>query len=110
MRVRISRRAADYVRREARYLRDHSPRAAEHFLDRVKSVRRDLADFAAAGFADDEAPIPGYRRLVRDGYRYDYRLVEGAIEIVNISSSINTPLLNPADDADYEVGPPNPPS
>jgi plasmid stabilization system protein ParE len=104
MKVRISRKAADYIRNEASYLRQHSQVAADRFFDRVKSVRRDLALFGSAGFADDTTLVPGFRRLVRDGYRFDYRLGETEIEIAMVSSSVNTPLLNPSDDypADYE--------
>lgn len=67
MKVKLSRNAADYVRQEATYLSQHSRAAAEHFLERVKSVRRDLAGFAEAGFSDDGLPVPGLRRLLRDG-------------------------------------------
>lgn len=105
MKVRLSRSAADYVRQEATYLRQHSRAAAERFLQKVKSVRRDLAIFAEAGFSEDEHPVPGMRRFIRDGYRFDYRVTETDIEVADISSSVNTPLLNPSDDDDddYEV-------
>lgn len=105
MKVRLSRNAADYVRQEAAYLRQHSRAAAEHFLERVKSVRRDLAGFAEAGFSEEGLPVPGLRRLLRDGYFYDYRVRETEIEVVAISSSVNRPLLNPSDDdnLDFEV-------
>lgn len=102
MKVRLSRRAADYVRREANYLRQHSRAAADRFLIQVASVRKDLSEFATAGFVGDSSPVPGYRRLIRQGYRYDYRLVEGAVEIATITSSINTPLSVPSDDPDFD--------
>ena len=69
MKVRLSQNAADYVRQEAAYLRRHSRAAAERFLDRIRSVRRDLADFAEAGFSDDGLPVPNLRRFIRDGCR-----------------------------------------
>ena len=78
MKVRLSRNAADYVRKEATYLRQHSQAAAERFVERVKSVRRDLARHAFAGFSEDSLPIPDMRRLLRDGYRYDYHYAYGA--------------------------------
>lgn len=102
MKVRLSRNAADYVRQEATYLRQHSRAAAEHFLERVKSVRRDLAGFAEAGFSDEGLPVPGLRRFIRDGYFYDYRLGQSEIEIVVISSSVNRPLSRPSDDDDFD--------
>jgi plasmid stabilization system protein ParE len=103
MKVRLSRNAADYVRKEATYLRQHSQAAAERFVERVKSVRRDLTQYALAGFSEDSLPIPGMRRLLRDGYRYDYRVLQGHIEIAEISHSVNTPLPDPDDDFDFEA-------
>lgn len=102
MRVRLARQAADYIRREAHYLRARSPAAAVRFLERVRSVRRDLQDHGHVGFANDDLPIPGLRRLVRDGYRFDYRLTATSIEIAAISSSVNTPLAGPSDDPDFD--------
>ena len=102
MKVKLARSAAEYVRHEASYLRQHSRAAAEHFLERVKSVRRDLAGFAEAGFSDEGLPVPGLRRLVRDGYFYDYRIREAEVEVVAISSSVNRPLQNPSDDDDLD--------
>ncbi|KRA42242.1 type II toxin-antitoxin system RelE/ParE family toxin [Devosia sp. Root635] len=102
MKVRLSRNAADYVRQEAAYLRQHSRLAAERFLERVKSVRRDLTSFGEAGFSDEKAPVPGMRRIVRNGYFYDYRVEKNAIEIALISSSVNRPLLGPSDDDDFD--------
>ena len=105
MKVRLSQKAADYVRQEASYLRQHSRSAADRFLERVKSVRLDLEDFAQAGFSDRELPVPNLRRFIRDGYRYDYRIGKTHIEIAVISSSVNTPLQAPDDEGDFEVAP-----
>lgn len=102
MKVRLSRRAADYIRQEATYLRRHSKGAAERFLASVRSARRDLAAFPDAGFSDESLPIPEMRRLIRDGYRYDYRIGGEEIEVAEISSSINTPLLHPSDNEDFD--------
>lgn len=68
----------------------------------MKSVRRDLASFAEAGFFDEALPVPGMRRFVRDGYFYDYRAGKDLIEIAAISSSVNRPLLTPSDDDDFD--------
>ncbi|KQN69705.1 MULTISPECIES: type II toxin-antitoxin system RelE/ParE family toxin [unclassified Devosia] len=102
MKVRLSKNAADYIRQEAAYLRQHSHAAAEHFLERVKSVRRDLEGFAEAGFADETLPVPGMRRFLRDGYFYDYRIGAREIEIAAVSSSVNRPLAVPPDDHDID--------
>ncbi len=99
MRIVLSQHAADYIRREASYLRAHSRAAAENFLARVKSVRQDLAAFEQAGEA---TPIPGLRRIIRHGYRFDYRQKANAIEIVAVSSSVNTPLTGLEDDPDFD--------
>lgn len=102
MRVRLARQAADYLRQEALYLRRHSPAAAQRFLDGVKSVRRDLTQYSHAGFVETSLPLPGMRRMIRDGYRYDYSVAGGIVEIVAISSSVNTPLSGPSDDPDFD--------
>ena len=76
----MSAQAAAYVRREAANLSDFaSRRRAELFLERVKSVGRDVTQFARMGLETDETPLPGVRRLVRDGYRYDYQVEEHRI-------------------------------
>lgn len=102
MKVRLSARASDYVRQEAAYLRQHSQGAAKRFLDQVKAAKRDIAAFPEVGFPDEALPIPGMRRLIRNGYRYDYRILEEEIQVAEISSSVNTPLLNPSDDEDFD--------
>ncbi|MCP8885378.1 type II toxin-antitoxin system RelE/ParE family toxin [Devosia sp. XJ19-1] len=102
MRVRLSPGAASYVRQEAAYLRQYSRAAAAHFADQIKSVRQHLKLFTEAGFADAGLPMPGMRRLVRDGFRIDYRLLGGVIEIVAISHSVNSPLIGPSDDPDFD--------
>jgi len=74
MKVRLSKNAANYVRQEAAYFRQYSKARAEHFLERVKTVRRDLAAFVESGFEGDDLPTPGTRRFNRDGYHFDYRM------------------------------------
>ncbi|NMA97000.1 MAG: type II toxin-antitoxin system RelE/ParE family toxin [Phyllobacteriaceae bacterium] len=74
MLVRLSPRAASYVRQEAAYLAQHNKGAAIRFVAMIRQVREHLGQFAEAGFADDSLPIKGMRRLIRDGYRFDYRI------------------------------------
>lgn len=102
MRVRLSPRAADYVRQETAYLAQHSKGAAISFVEMNKQVRQHLGQFAEAGFSEPGLPIEGMRRLIRNGYRFDYRLGETAIEIAVIASSVNTPLAVPTDDPDFD--------
>jgi hypothetical protein len=107
VKVRLSASAKEYVRQETIYLRGHSQAAASNFVDRMKGVRRDLELFADSGFEGDDLPIPGMRRLLRGGYRVDYKIAGGEILIAAISSSVNTPLVGPGDDEDfdYEIAP-----
>jgi plasmid stabilization system protein ParE len=102
MRVRLSPRAASYVRQEAAYLASHNRGAAIRFVEMIKQVREHLAQFSEAGFSETSLPIKGMRRLIRDGYRFDYRIEKAAIEIAAISSSVNTPLAVPPDDPDVD--------
>ena len=99
MRVVLARSAADYIRKEAAYLCGHSRSAGEAFIVRVQTVRRDLTAFAEAG---EILPGPNVRRLIRVGYRFDYRIGSGVVEIVAVSSSVNTPLDMPSDDPDFD--------
>lgn len=102
MKVHLSKRASGYVRQEAAYLRQHSQGAAKRFLDQVKTAKRDIATFPELGSLDEALPIPGMRRLIRNGYRYDYRMLEKEIQVAEISSSVNTPLLNPSEEEDFD--------
>lgn len=102
MKVRLSASARAYLRQEAIYLRGHNRLAAENFLGRMKAARDGLALFTESGFEGRELPVPGMRRLLRDGYRIDYKVSNGEILIAAISSSINTPLDGPGDDDDFD--------
>ena len=101
MRVRLSASARAYLKQEAAYLRDRNRIAANNFLDHMRAARKDLEHFAEAGFEGEALPIPGMRRLIRVGYRIDYKVENGNVLIAAISSSINTPLDRPGDDDDF---------
>ena len=106
MKVRLSALARTYVRHEAEYLRKHNRGAAENFLDRIKTARKDLGRFAESGFEGEELPIAGMRRLLRGGYRIDYMIAGDEIGVASISSSVNTPPKVQGDeDFDYEADP-----
>jgi len=102
MKVRLSRRAFRYVEHETAYLRQYSRHAADHFLRIVSGVQTHLAQFGEAGFAEPSLPIRGSRRLIRNGYRFDYQIRMGLVEITTIASSVNTPLAGPSDDPDFD--------
>lgn len=74
MKVTLSPRAREYVKREAAYLRPHSLRAAQQFLDDLKRLRLTLASFPEMGKTNEELPIPGVRRFVMGSYLVDYEV------------------------------------
>ena len=72
--VRLSRDAANYVRREAEYLRHHSPAAARKFSQAVKEARELLRTFPQVGNHMHGLQISGNRTLVVGDYLLDYFL------------------------------------
>ena len=54
--VRLSGNARAFLQREARYLREQSPAAAEAFLERLREARRNLAKFPEIGRRKDALP------------------------------------------------------
>lgn len=74
VRVLLSKDASSFARREASYLRRHSPKAAARFTQRLIEARRILASFPNIG-PDQETPTyPGLRRLIVGDYILDYLL------------------------------------
>ena len=71
-RVLLSPKARAFLLSEAGYLRKHSPRAAERFLERLREARRSLSHFDQLGFSQDALPVPGIRRLIVGDYVLDY--------------------------------------
>ncbi|PLK69625.1 hypothetical protein C0V73_19185 [Rhizobium sp. TH135] len=82
--IRLSRKAADYVRRESTYFRERSPSAAKAFVQSMKRARTLLQDFPHAGNTMHGLQIAGFRTLVVGEYLLDYRLRDAVIEIVAI--------------------------
>ncbi len=70
--VRLSRDAANYVRKEAEYLRHHSPAAARKFSQAVKEARELLRTFPQVGNHMHGLQISGNRTLVVGDYLLDY--------------------------------------
>lgn len=104
--VLLAPKARSFLLSEASYLRDHNPRAAERFLERMREARRSLARFDQLGFAHDALPISGIRRLIIGDYVLDY-FPGDTIMIVAIRHARQSEVAIPADDiADFEPPPP----
>jgi plasmid stabilization system protein ParE len=82
--IRLSRDAANYVRREAEYLRDRNPTAAKSFSLAIKKARRMLQDFPQSGNQMHGLQIAGNRTLVAGDYLLDYSYDGVQIEISTI--------------------------
>ncbi|MBO9194408.1 type II toxin-antitoxin system RelE/ParE family toxin [Rhizobium sp. 16-449-1b] len=82
--VRLSRDAANYVRKEAEYLRHHSPAAARKFSQAVKEARELLRTFPEVGNHMHGLLISGNRTLVVGDYLLDYSYDGEAIEVTSI--------------------------
>lgn len=61
-----------------------------------------LGDHPDAGFAEAQILIRGARRIIVDGWYFDYDVIDAAVWVHRITSSVNTPMLRQDDDADYE--------
>lgn len=64
--------AADYVRSEAAYLRQHNPGAARDFSFAMKKAKKMLQDFPDSGNRMHGLQIVGGRTLVAGDYLLDY--------------------------------------
>ncbi|MET3613367.1 plasmid stabilization system protein ParE [Rhizobium aquaticum] len=84
MKVTLSPKARDYVKREAAYLRSNSQRAAQQFLDDFKRLRLGLSGFPEMGKFNEELPVPGVLRFVMGSYLVDYEIVTGEVLIFAI--------------------------
>jgi len=78
VRVFRSPRAGGGVEEIAAYLAEHSPPAAQRFLQALERAKRQLSEFPNSG-----APglRPGTRRLIVDDYIVSYRRRDGEVEI-----------------------------
>jgi plasmid stabilization system protein ParE len=82
--IRLSQRAADYLRREAAYLRRKNPSAARSFADVIKHARRVLANFPEAGSKAHGFAPEGARVFVAGDYLLVYFHDGVTIEIAAI--------------------------
>lgn len=78
VRVFRSARAAAEIDLIAAYLDEHSPTAAQRFLDALQRAQRQLADFPNSG---PPGLRPGTRRLAIGEYILSYRRRGEAVEI-----------------------------
>lgn len=97
--VRLSRDAADYVHREANYLRHHSPAAARKFAQAMKEARELLRTFPEVGNHMHRLQISGNRTLVVGDYLLDYSYDGEAIEVTSIHHG-RTVVKSPDPDLD----------
>lgn len=57
MKVTLSPKVREYIRREAKYLKSGSPRAAQQFADDIKRLGQGLSRFPEMGKFNDELPV-----------------------------------------------------
>ena len=105
VRVRMAGPAKAYLRKEAHYLRQRSPRTADAFLLRMREARDNLRRFPLMGFQKGGLPIPGMRSLVVDTYILDYEIAGDELLIMAIRpGQVPESLLEVEDDFNYEDG------
>jgi len=105
-RVLLAPAARAFLLSEASYLRQHSPRAAERFLERLREARRSLDRFDQLGFSHDALPIPGIRRLIVGDYILDYFPGETIMIVAIRHARQRDPDLDDDRNEDFEVPPP----
>ncbi len=104
MKVRLSPKASEYVRREAIYLKSGSPRAAQQFGEDLRRLRQGLARFPEMGRFNEELPVPGILRFVMGPYLVDYEILKDEILIFAIRHGRERPpAIELDDDFDFEA-------
>lgn len=102
MKVKLSSEARQDIDRQVDYLTGKTNSGITTFRNIISRAARLLRDQPYVGQTAAEIPIRGARRVIIDGWYFDYDIIDGAIWIQRITSSINTPSLTYDDDADYE--------
>jgi plasmid stabilization system protein ParE len=82
--IRLSKSAAEFLRREAEYLRLRNPTAARKFASTVKEARRVLEAFPRAGNRTHGLQIAEGLTLVVGDYLFDYLWDGSHVDIVVI--------------------------
>lgn len=108
MKVKLSRSAAEYLRKETKYLKGRNPTAAIKFTNRIREAKRNIQQFPNMGSSERQIPIPGAQTWVTGEYLLDYIFDRETIEIITIRSGRMSPPIISADiddelevDADY---------
>lgn len=102
MKVTLSPKAREYVKREAKYIGSGSPRAAQQFSDDLKRLRQGLRHFPEMGKFTEEFPVPGILRFVMGPYLVDYEILDGEILIFAIRHGRERPPRVELDD-DFDL-------
>ena len=82
--IRLSKAAADYIRKETDYLRQRNPMAARNFSLEIKDAKRMLQSFTESGNHMHGLQIAGNRTLVTGDYLFDYSFDGWRIEVTSI--------------------------
>jgi plasmid stabilization system protein ParE len=84
MRIRLSRQASNFVRKETKYLNDRSPSAAEKFLNSIKEAKKTLLQFPKIGNGAHGLHIKDALTFVVGDYLLDYIPDVEFVDIINI--------------------------
>ncbi len=106
MKVTLSPKAREYVEREAAYLRSHSLRAAQQFLNDLKRLKGTLKSFPEMGRQNEEMPVTGVHRFVMGSYLVDYEVTPKDVLVFAIRHGRERPPSIELDD-DYDLEEPD---
>jgi len=101
--VRLSTKASDYLKQEARYLRDRNPAAAVAFVVRIRQAQQLLSDFPEVGPGKRGLPLSDMRCLVVGDYLMDYQVRDGDVRVLAIRHGRQPEITIEFDDVDYDV-------
>ncbi|WP_186392799.1 MULTISPECIES: type II toxin-antitoxin system RelE/ParE family toxin [unclassified Pannonibacter] len=97
--IRLSKDAADYVRKETDYLRQRNPAAARNFSQAIKNAKRMLQSFPESGNKTHGLQIAGNRVLVAGDYLIEYSYDGSEIDVTTIRHGR---MLMPTPDVDVD--------
>jgi plasmid stabilization system protein ParE len=98
MRVKLSKNAGLFLKREHNYIQHFNPRAADAVLRQLRAALRLLKDYPQAG--SPHAALDGRRRFVSGDYVIDYRIRGPVLEVSHIRHGRQLP---PDPDADEDI-------
>lgn len=103
MKVRFSMEAQRDIAEQVEYLKSKTNSGIASFRNIIVRGRSIIAGQPRAGFTDSEIPIRGAMRIIVEGWYFDYDIINDAVWVQRVTSSINTPSLRYDDDFDYEA-------